>query len=76
MRFYDARAICKDGEKTIDMFTYDASTSLENALRNINKWNEIYWVQKAWINVSDTDDPNFGQTLIVAFGQVKEETDA
>lgn len=74
MELFDAHAICKDGDKTIDMFTYDASTSLENALKNINKWNEIYWVQRAWINVSDIEDPNFiKRTLVVTFGNVTEE---
>ena len=56
MTQYWPGAKCVDNGKEIDMFTYGSCLSIEKALECVKRWNEIYWVKEAWIDVDDDDN--------------------
>ena len=71
MKLFWPMAIVIDNGKEEKMFSYGGLPTVDKALKNIETWNEIYWVRKAWIDVTDTQDDNFKDVLSVKWGKVE-----
>ena len=64
----------RSSEQTI--WTYDSYTKLSKALEVIRIWNTIFWVRKAWIEETDTDDRLYKKIISVDYSPIEEKEDA